>query len=420
MRNVAFTLSLIFIFFIPWEGVIELPGLGTLAKLVGYAMVVFWLATVVITGRFRKPGIFHLVFPLFILWNAISVFWSADLNRTLTHLGTWVQLFGLVFILWDLYTTRTSILAGLQAFILGEFVPIGIAISKYFSGNVFYAHYQRFSPAAQTNPDGFGLILALGIPVAWYLASLEKTTKMSGLLKLINYTYIPAAFIGLALSGTRGALIAAIPGMVFGLFTLSRLKIWVRVIIFVFLASAIFFLLPYVKPLKSFQRWSTTTSELTGGDLHQRTFIWREGLAYFVEHPILGVGSNMYHTVNSLNKEAHNSFVSVLVELGLIGFILFGIMLVIAIVRAWSLPGWDSKFWLTVLFVWAIGASSLTYEYRKATWLFLGLVISSAALVNPRDVTEGSDWPHEPNVEVKRNTKRNELPSQAEKKHLPA
>ena len=35
------------------------------------------------------------------------------------------------------------------------------------------------------------------------------------------------------------------------------------------------------------------------------------------ERPLLGVGANMYRTVNTLGKEAHNSFVSVLVELGL-------------------------------------------------------------------------------------------------------
>jgi O-antigen ligase len=95
----------------------------------------------------------------------------------------------------------------------------------------------------------------------------------------------------------------------------------------------------------------------------------------------------MYRSVNSLGKLAHNSFISVLVELGLIGFILFGTILGIATIKAWSQPRWDSRFWLTVLAVWAIGASSLTYEYRKATWLFLSLLIASAALTHYRDET---------------------------------
>jgi purine-cytosine permease-like protein len=169
-------LSLVLIFIIPWEGVINLPGLGTAgsstgAKFFGLAVAAFWLATVVVTGQFRRPGPFHIMVWLFVLWNALSAFWSADVNRTVDQVATWAQLLVLVFILWDLYSTRAALLAGLQAFILGEYVAVGSAVANFLSGSVFYTHYQRFSPG-DTNPDGFGFILALGIPVelAWRLA----------------------------------------------------------------------------------------------------------------------------------------------------------------------------------------------------------------------------------------------------------
>lgn len=419
MRTIAFTLSLVFIFFIPWEGVIELPGLGTAAKLIGFALAAFWVATVVITDRFRKPGPFHLAVTLFVLWNALSVFWSADPNGTVAHLRTWAQLLALVFILWDLYTTRSALLAGLQAFILGEYVAIGSAVYNFFSGNVYYTHYQRFSPAAQTNPDGFGIIVALGIPVAWYLAGSKSTSKMSGLLKLVNYAYIPGAFLGIALSGTRTALIASLVGMAFGLASLTRLRLATRVAILLFLTSAVLILLPVAQPLRSFQRLSTTGTELTEGDLNQRTAIWREGLASFAEHPLIGVGSNMYRSVNSLGKLAHNSFISVLVELGLIGFALFGIIVMIAVMQALSQPKWDAGFWLTVLAVWAISASSLTYEHRKATWLFLSLVIVSATLTRYRDEVVPLVRRNEPEAQVIPDTKRSKwLPGEKEKSYL--
>ncbi|KRT70635.1 MAG: O-antigen polymerase [candidate division NC10 bacterium CSP1-5] len=385
MRTIAFTLSLVFIFFIPWEGVIELPGLGTASKLIGFAVAVCWLATVVITDRVRKPGPFHIMVCLFVLWNAVSVFWSADPETTVVHVVRWVQLLGMVFILWDLYTTRAALLAGLQAFILGEYVGIGIAVANYFSGNVFYSHYQRFSPSDQSNPDGFGFIVVLGIPVAFYLAASANTTRMSGLLKLVNYAYIPAAFVGLALSGTRTAMIAAVPGMAFGLAALTRLRLSARVAVLLLLTSAAFILLPYVQSLRSFQRLGTTYAELSEGTLNNRTNNWREGLATFSEHPLIGVGGDMYSSENSLGKIAHNSFISVLVELGLIGFALFGSILMFAVISAWGQPKWDARFWLTTLLVWAIGASALTYEYKKATWLFLSFVIASAALTRTRD-----------------------------------
>jgi len=384
MRTIGLALSLILIFMIPWEGVIQYPAMGTAARVMGLALAAFWLATVVITAQFRKPGPFHVIVWLFVLWNTVSVFWSADPDATLDRVVTWVQLLGMVLILWDLYTTRRAVLAGLQAYVLGAYVAVASAVFNYFSGTPFYTPYQRFSPD-EMNPDGFGFIVVLGIPVAFYLAASANTTRMSGLLKLVNYAYIPAAFVGLALSGTRTAMIAAVPGMAFGLAALTRLRLSARVAVLVFLTSAAFLLLPYVQPLRSFQRLGTTYVEFTEGDLNRRTDIWREGLASFGEHPIIGVGSNMYPSVNRLGKVAHNSFLSVLVELGLIGFALFGIILTIALVQALSQPKWDARFWLAVLMAWAIGAFALTWEHRKTTWLFLSLVIASAALTPRRD-----------------------------------
>jgi O-antigen ligase len=382
MRKITYLLSLVFIFTIPWEGVIEVPGMGTAAKLIGFALAGSWVATVVLTNRVRKPGLFQILVSIFVLWNGMSVFWSIDPRGTLGHLMRWVQLLVMVFILWDLYTSKGALLAGLQAFVLGEYVAISIAVYNFFFGNPYYAHYERFTPSSQSNPDGFGFMVVLGIPLAWYLASLATSGKLSTLFKILNYAYIPFAFVGLSLSGTRTALIASILGMAFGLATLTRLRLAARVAIFVFLAVAIMLLLPHVQDLRSFQRFGTTYGELTQGDLNNRTNNWQEGLASFSKHPFLGVGSDMYRSVNRLGKLAHNSYISVLVELGLVGFLIFGAILALTVFTAFSQSKWEASFWLTVLAMWAIGASTLTYEYRKATWLLLSLAIANAGLIS--------------------------------------
>lgn len=385
IRRLAFLLSLAFIFVVPWEGVIEFPGLGTVAKAIGLATGAAWVAAVILTNGIRRPRPFHLLVSLFVLWNVLSLFWSANPSRTLPQLGTWVQLLGMVVILWDLYDTRPAIMAGLQAFVFGEYVAIGSAVANYLAGNAFYATYQRFSPASQSGPDGFGFIVVLGIPVAWYLASSPSAARWGRLLKLANYGYIPAAFVGLALSGTRTALIASIIGLAFGLSTLTRIRLATRIPVFLLLTAAILVLLPYVQNLRSFQRFGTTYSEISEGDLNNRTNNWREGLAVVPEHLLVGVGSSMYRTVNSRGKLAHNSFLSVLVELGIVGFTLFGMILATAVIGALSQPKWEAMFWLTVFAVWTIGASTLTYEHRKATWLFLSLAIASQAVNRRRE-----------------------------------
>jgi O-antigen ligase len=379
MRKIVYWLSLILIFMIPWEGVVEF-GLGTAAKLMGLVVGACWLIMVAATGRLRRPGPFVVATSLFVLWNAISVLWSADPRTSLSHVWTWVQSLGLVMILWDLFRTRAAILAALQAYVLGAYVAIGLAVVNYLSGNAFYSWYERFSPGEATNPDGFGFIVALGIPVACYLASSSGTSHFRRVLRLANYAYVPAAFLGLALSGTRTAAIAALIGLAFGLASLTRLSLAARIAVLALVTVALYFLVPVVAPLRSFERLGTTATELTQGDLNGRLEQWRQGFLAFSQNPIVGVGANMYRTVNDLGKLAHNSFISVLVELGLIGFVLFAAILVIVVNAALAQPRWDRRFWLTLLLVWAIGSSTLTWEHRKTTWLFLPLVVASATI----------------------------------------
>ena len=386
MRKITYLLSLVLIFVIPVEGLLRFPGFGTMAKVAGLVVGVMWVATVLLTQRMRKLGPLQVLLILFVAWNGLSILWSANPQRTANHVMTWVQLLGFSLMIWDIYTTRAQILGGLQAYVLGAYVAVGSAIGNYLSGRAFYTNYERFA-SGNSNPDGFGFILALALPIAWYLAASQNPDRGRGFWRFINYAYIPVAFIGLALSGTRTALLASIVGMLFGLIMLTRVRLWIRILVFVLLSISVIYLVPYLQSLKSFQRLGTTSTELTQGDLNNRTNNWQEGIISFEQHPLEGVGGNMYRSVNSWDKVAHNSFLSVLVELGVVGLLIFLGILGIAFAGAWSQARKrDRIFWLSLLAVWAMGASTLTWEYRKTTWLFLGLIVANAAITTYRAV----------------------------------
>jgi hypothetical protein len=375
MRRVVYWLSLVLIFTIPWEGAFHLPGLGTAATVVGLVVGACWLVTIVITGRTREPVPYLLALAVFVGWIALTTFWSSDPGESLGAVLLWLQTLLLVYILWDLYRTKATLLAGLQAYVLGAYTAVFGAVLNYLGSNPFYSNQDRFS-LGDTNPDGYGFIVALGIPLACYLAA---SAEMPRVFRFLNYGYIPAAFLGIALSGTRTASVGAAVGLLYGLATLTRLRLFTRFAVVVLLAAALFVLLPIVQPLTSFQRLGTTPTEVTEGDLNGRVAQWEQGLLAFMDHPVLGVGTDQYRTVNTLSKVAHNSYLSVLVELGLIGFVLFATILWIVVGQARRLPRWDRNFWMTVLLVWAIGASTLTWEHRKTTWLFLTFVVAAAA-----------------------------------------
>ena len=145
-------------------------------------------------------------------------------------------------------------------------------------------------------------------------------------------------------------------------------------------------------PATSYNRIFSLVAEVSEGTLNYRTILWRAGWNAFVDVPFIGVGAGAYPEASArlIGKPtnfvavAHNSFFSVLVETGIIGFSLFALMLGILIRSAFNMPWLQKRFWLTLMAVWTIGVSSLTWEYRKPTWLLWGLLAAhSAAIARP-------------------------------------
>src|SRR4030095_7432586 len=111
MRTLMRWLSLFLIFIVPWENILNLGGIGRISRAAGLIVAGFWVVTVFINGKLRKPHIFHMAFYLFIVWNMISVFWSIDPNKTISRIETYLQLLVFVLILWDLYSTLSTLKA---------------------------------------------------------------------------------------------------------------------------------------------------------------------------------------------------------------------------------------------------------------------------------------------------------------------
>ena len=389
MRTVSYWLLLIMILMIPWANFFTLPGLGTAGRSMGIFAGVFWLFTFLVTGKIRKIGLFHVFIFLFFLWNAISMLWSIDPNRTLVQVFTYVQMTVFCLMLWDLCTTPAAIKAGLQAYVLGLTVPIASTVANFIANTgTEYALYGRYSLAGN-NPNTTGILLALGIPLAWYLAASAGGGKVARLLRVVNYAYIPAITFAMILTATRFAVIMSLPAFIFGLWTFSELKPVSRILIFVALMAALLTLGSKV-PQASLQRLSTINEEIQEGNLNDRTELWKVGVDIWLEHPILGIGSAGYNTavvpIYGRPRSVHNSFIAISAELGIIGLGLFGIILVTAVFQARCQPTrLDAWFWLTVLITWGLGNLALTWTYNKPTWLLLSLLAASASLSRQHD-----------------------------------
>lgn len=405
MRTIAIWISLLLVFAIPWEDAINITGLGTLTRIIGMLAAVFWLGVALVEDRFRRPHVFHLFVYLFILWNLVSFFWSFSADETEQRIETYIQLGILTWILWDLYSTPVALRSAMEAYILGAYVLIFTTVLNYLTGQGISVYETGRFAGANTNANDLALNLALALPIAWHLAVSTPKEKKSKFLSLINYAYVPAAFFAISLTASRMAVFATVPAIVYMMGRANRFKPLYQVLILAALVGTI----PFI-PESSIDRLATTGTALSTGDLGGRGELWYGSLAVFSEHPFLGVGSGALSTSAFLGSVAHNTFLSILAELGLIGFILFVVILAIVTVQAANQPKLLSRLWISELAIWAIGVFTLTWEYRKTTWLFLSLVVISASLYRRCDSARQDPstrnyalvWPDSSGIQVKR------------------
>ena len=379
MRRLAVWLCIALVFTIPWENIVELPGIGRISRAMGLLVAAAWVATIAASGRIRRPGPFQVLVLLFVLWNGASLLWTVDPHATLDRVLTYAQVFALTYIVWDTLTTLESLELALEAYVLGAWVT---AISLMWS---FLAHgpaaYQVRFTTGTFQVDDVSLILSLGIPSAWYLAVHARGLRLVRALRWVNFAYVPLGLVGIMLTASRTALVSSAAGLAYIAASLPRLSWRARTLSLVLIAGLFLGLASFVPPATVARlgtlRASTDTTE---GELNGRGPVWREAYATFQDHPLIGVGSGAFRAVNTM-KVTHNFVLGFLVEIGMIGFALFVAILGLAAWNAGRQPSGRLGLWTSVLATWLIGASLYNFQEKKQTWLFLALVVAGGSLV---------------------------------------
>lgn len=381
LGKLAFASLWLLTFAIPWEDAITIPGFGTSARLIGVVTVVLGLMAILERGTLKRPMPGHFLMALFVISAAVSYLWSLFPEGTLIQMVTYMQLFALVWLIWELCRGIREQKQLMQAYVLGTFVSGADTIYRFFAHQE--SAYQRYAGSGLDAND-LGLMMALSIPVSYYLLIQEK-----GRMVWVYRLQIILAATTVLLTASRGATLACFVALAIVPLTHTRLTARKRIALLLtlsFLVSGVLLLVPE----SSWQRLSTVPNEVEHGTLTGRTVIWKAGWQIFREHPLLGIGSNAFRLIVSRVLEepirlddpdspappAHNTFLSVLVEQGVIGFAIFCTMLAVLGFSLMAMPPFPQKLWVVVLAVWAVGVSSLTWEMRKPTWFFFGLLIA--------------------------------------------
>ena len=123
MRKITEHLLALYIFSVPWDNIVTIPGLGTVARLAGMAVVGATILTVLLEGRFRKPDSIVWLATAFIAVSALSLLWTLSYPETMQIVLTRAQMVASIWVIREVARTREQQQRVLVAFCLGAFVP---------------------------------------------------------------------------------------------------------------------------------------------------------------------------------------------------------------------------------------------------------------------------------------------------------
>jgi O-antigen ligase len=196
-------------------------------------------------------------------------------------------------------------------------------------------------------------------------------------------------------TGSRGgglALIALVPVLLWGL-------PWRRSLQFLLLGIPLAFGAWFTAPVSFRERMVSLFAgeeDYNQTDENGRIAIWKRGISYGVEHPVLGVGPGGFITQDGIGKAerglqgkwsaAHNTYVQVFAEMGFPGLLLF-LGLVASVWRvAWRAhrgrPGDPSSRrpeYLASLVAYLVAATFLSFLFYHMTWILLAGLATMAA-----------------------------------------
>jgi O-antigen ligase len=297
------------------------------------------------------------------------------------------QLVQLIVMLWicsdllkDERTARSVLLAYTIAAALFALAIVLKVPGFYVEGAEGRVSGMGENPNAVAGNSAMAIIIILGL-------FLYRPYRYTSRRKLFLISLSLPLFATIVMSGARGAVVAFLMGGMVYLFPYRRSKRVLTAIFIVTLAiSAVFY---FVATNPDFlERWNRTYYE---GSLEGREDIFPAAAETILERPILGwqpvdsyyeLGRRIGGEYFSRGRDAHNLFLTVLLQVGVIGAIPFLVGFWLCGQSAWRARlGNLGLLPLALLAYDLVGSMNGTSLFVKSHWLILALTLAAAPTV---------------------------------------
>jgi O-antigen ligase len=376
-----------------------LPALGgslvSFSKIVGFLLAISWLAKVSSTEEDSRKDFlaahptFTYVLALFIGWVALSLTWGEAAGEGTTPLMRYSLNMILFLIVYTAVRTSKQAIWVLGAYVLGASLAAGYGVLNP-PQNVAYYEVSRVSGTIG-DPNELASALVGGTVLALALA---LVLRRAPLLRLLAFGASALCLAGIFLTLSRGGLVALLFALAAAIVIGGRWRIMAVALAAVIGLSGYLYFVYFASPDAA-----NRITKVQGGT--GRTDIWKVGWRMVQAHPVRGVGAGNFQTssihyllqpgsierdefIVDTPKVAHNTYLQVLAELGIVGAALFlaiigfSLLCTLKAARIFERLGDTtlevlSRALLVALFGVLAADFFISQEFSKQLWLLIGL-----------------------------------------------
>jgi O-antigen ligase len=361
----------------------------TLMKLMGPFILLAWLIS--LAARRKTPfdsNPFVFVMLLFVIWCGVSVIYALDATPALVRLGSLTQLGVATLMFASVADSRERIRGVFATIVLWTTLMTVVSIGLYYLG---------ITPRVQgirEDRNSFAIYINVAIICAYALLRMTPTRGFRLLLTLS----LPVLLFGLALTFSRAGFVVLFCVLLLIAYRTARERRLGVAIALIIMVGIVGLLVPATV-------WDRMGSILPSVQHREDTFgirvnVWELGLKMIRDRPVSGVGAGNFQVASAryargdvtlAGLAAHNSYVSVAAETGLVGLALFLGLHVLALNstrQALASPAGRSDPMLRVLaaatqyaiIIIMLSALSISCEAIKHLWIMFGLSLSLSRL----------------------------------------
>jgi putative inorganic carbon (HCO3(-)) transporter len=374
-------------------------GAASITKAAGLLLTLAWLAKVATDRDAGKtflqahPVETYLILA-FLGWGAFSISWTETTAGTLDNLSRYFLNFTVVVITYTAYRRREDINFALLAWVAGTF---------------FTAAYGLVGSPPTAGPDDVRLASTVGdanelamvlVGGAVLSIAVAATAKHSPLLRLGASTTAVLALFALVLTGSRSGALALGAAVITTVLVSGRgSRVKALLAAGALSMTAIVFFVAFAPPTIKERITQTLPGQVPNTE--GRSTIWQVGWRMAEDNPVRGVGLGSFETssihyvlepgtlersdqVIDTPKVAHNIYLQVFAELGLVGLVMlvsilaFPVVCALRAARRFATDGNASMSLISRAIVVALAAFYtsnffLSSQFDKQLWLLIAL-----------------------------------------------